>query len=396
VTGTGAGTPLRGRAMVTRLLGTGRGRPDPAGRPTVAIIGTRGYPSFYGGFETLVRHLVPFLAARGWDVEVYNREPLPHGCSVPDHVTVLHSAGTDSRTLSTLTHGLSSSVHSAFRRRPDVALVCNPANGLWLPALRLGRVPTAVNVDGIEWERQKWGRAARQMFRLGARCCATFANRLIFDADAIADRWASMFGVTGTVIPYGGTVERPPLPADVDLPDGRYVLYVARFVPENSVLQFLEAARRLATDYRIVVVGSSGYGGPIDESVRALAEKNENVTWLGHVHDDALLHALWSHAGVYFHGHTVGGTNPALVQAMACGAPTVARDTVFNREVLGSAGLFTGSDAGGIAAAVRELMENRGRREAMSAAGLRRVEERYTWPLVCEGYDKVLRALARR
>ena len=373
----------------------GRRRPEPGRGPTVAIIGTRGYPSFYGGFETLVRHLVPFLAERGWNVDVYNRDSVPVDSVVPDRVTVLHSAGTDSKRLSTLTHGLTSSLHAAFRRRPDVALVCNPANGLWLPALRLRHVPTAVNVDGIEWERQKWGPTARRVFRLGARCCAAFGDRLVFDADAIAQRWLSMFGVTGTVIPYGGTIERPPLPADVDLPDGRYVLYVARFVPENSVLEFLEAARRLAADYRIVVVGSSGHGGPVEEAVRTLAEEDGRVTWLGHVRDDTLLHALWSHAGVYFHGHTVGGTNPALVQAMACGAPTVARDTVFNREVLGSAGVFTTGDPGGIATAIRELMEDQERREAISAAGLRRIEERYTWPLVCDSYERLLRSLAR-
>ena len=377
------------------LLRRRRRSPAPHRAPTVAVIGTRGYPSFYGGFETLVRHLVPFLAEHGWNVEVYNRERASLDGPVPDRVTVLHSSGTDSKSLSTLTHGLSSTVHAAFRRRPDVALVCNPANGLWLPLLRLRRVPSAVNVDGIEWERQKWGPSARLVFRLGARCCATFADHLIFDADAIGRRWGSMFGVTGTVIPYGGTIERPPLPADVDLPDGRYVLYVARLVPENSVLEFLQAARQLTTDYRVVVVGSSGHSGPVEEAVRTLAEENGRVTWLGHVRDDALLHALWSHAGVYFHGHTVGGTNPALVQAMACGAPTVARDTVFNREVLGSAGVFTTGDPGSIASAIRELMEDQERREAIRAAGLRRIEDRYTWPLVCGDYERLLRALAR-
>jgi glycosyltransferase involved in cell wall biosynthesis len=251
-------------------------------------------------------------------------------------------------------------------------------------------------VDGIEWEREKWGGLARRVFRLGARLCALLSTRLVFDAEEISVRWNKMFGRSGSVIPYGGTVEQPPLPSGVDLPAGRYVLYVARLVPENSVLNFLGAARALAADYPVVIVGSAGYGGPIEDQVRALAAEQTNVTWLGHVGNDTLLHALWSNAGVYFHGHTVGGTNPALVQAMACGAPVVARDTVFNREVLDGAGIFTSSDAESIARAIRGLLEDRDLRAELIEAGVRRVRERYTWPQVCAAYERLLSELVGR
>ena len=110
---------------------------------------------------------------------------------------------------------------------------------------------------------------------------------------------------------------------------------VARFVPENSVSAFFDAAAAISRRAPVVIVGSSGYGGPLDERASQLADSNPDVQWRGHINDDQELFALWQHAGVYFHGHSVGGTNPALVQAMACGAPVLARDTVYNREVLG-------------------------------------------------------------
>src|SRR5690606_11197385 len=231
-------------------------------------------------------------------------------------------------------------------------VVMNVANGFFLPLLKLRGVPTLVNVDGIEWERAKWGRAAKAMFRAGARTTAWWATKLVFDAEAIGDRWKRDYGRDGYFIPYGGET-RSDLPLDPGLKRRRYVLFVARFVPENTVAEFLEAAADVARDADVVIVGSSGYGGEFDEKARALDASNPRVHWLGHVSDDRRLLGLWHHAGAYFHGHSVGGTNPALVQAMANGAPIVARDTVYNREVLADTGTFVAPEPAAIASALR-------------------------------------------
>ena len=152
----------------------------------VAIIGTRGYPSYYGGFETAVRHVAPALADAGWDVTVYGRpgQERADDPSLDPRITRRTTRGLESRSLSTLTHGLSA-VLDTIRRRPDVALVMNCANGYWLPLLKLAGISTVVNVDGIEWERAKWGRFAKAVFKTGARMTAWTADRLVFDADAI-------------------------------------------------------------------------------------------------------------------------------------------------------------------------------------------------------------------
>ncbi|MFJ6653826.1 glycosyltransferase [Microbacterium sp. NPDC091313] len=360
--------------------------------PSVAIIGTRGYPSFYGGFETAVRYLVPYLAEAGWDVTVYAREKAPSEVDFGERIHVRRTRGVETRSLSTLSYGLTASVN-AIRRKPDVALVMNVANGFFLPLMRQRGIPSVVNVDGIEWEREKWGRLARRTFFAGAQLTARYANELVFDANAIGDRWRERWGRDGVFIPYGGE-ESPGLhPVANDLPRRGYVLAVARFVPENSIQEFLDAAQQLAEAHPVVLVGSSGYGGELEERAALLAREKTNFTWLGHVRDDQLLHSLWQNAGVYFHGHSVGGTNPALVQAMALGAPTLARDTVYNREVLGDAGVHW-AQPHEIVDRAKAVLADPALQDRLSAKAVERARSEYSWALVCERYEATLRRVA--
>lgn len=355
---------------------------------SVAIIGTRGYPSYYGGFETLIRRLGPYLVEAGWDVTVYGR---PGAVKTDDplldpRVSSVLSKGLETKSLSTLSYGLTSSLDAA-RRKPDVALIMNVANGYWLPLLRSRGIPTVVNVDGIEWERAKWGTNAKRVFRGGARLTAKYASELVCDSHEIRRRWQQGFGRDGVFIPYGGDAPDE-LPVVEGLKSREYVLIVARFVPENTVPEFLEAARELSKKWNVVIVGSSGYGGELDIAAQKLADESYRVQWLGHVSDDKKLFSLWQHAGVYFHGHSVGGTNPALVQAMACGAPTVARDTVYNREVLGAAGVFCQPTPSGISKAVMDLMDNSGLQEQLSCKSIERAKSNYSWDDICAGYHR--------
>lgn len=361
-------------------------------RPTVAIVGTRGYPSYYGGFETLIRKLVPFLTERGWDVVVYCRPGVDRFAAGEEEDAVLQvfSPGIENKSLSTLSYGLTSSVDAAFRN-VDVALVMNVANGYWLPFLRARGIPIVLNVDGIEWERQKWGGLAKRVFRTGASLTARYADRIVCDSLAIRDRWVSEFARVGAYIPYGGTESGDLAPVRGFRP-GEYILYVARFVPENSVGEFIAAVERLPESQKVVIVGSSGYGGEIEEQVAAVADACESVSWLGHISNDDELLALWQNCGAYFHGHSVGGTNPALVQAMACGAPIVARDTKFNREVLGDAGVFTPAEPGAIAAALTEVVADESTRTRLGRSAKLRQQEHFTWDGVCVAYEDELLA----
>lgn len=362
--------------------------------PKVAVIGTRGYPSYYGGFETAVRRLAPHLAEQGWRVRVYGRpgNHLRPDQGVDPRVESVMTRGFDTRSLSTLSYGLFSVLHAVIHK-PDVALVMNVANGYWLPLLKLRGIPTVVNVDGIEWERDKWSRLGKAVFRTGARLTAWFADELIFDAQAIGEYWRTHFNRTGVFIPYGGD----PVPASERTPEftpGKYVLLVARFVPENSVGLFLDAAPYIIEhgDVEIVLVGSAPVGDPLQVQAESVAATNRRVHLLGHISDDQRLFDLWRHAGVYFHGHTVGGTNPALVQAMALGARTAARDTIYNREVLGEASVFCDDDAHSVAAAVLAVLSDQRDLGRMAA---RRAEAEYGWDMVCSRYESALANHAR-
>lgn len=357
---------------------------------SVAIIGTRGYPSYYGGFETAVRKLAPYLADEGWDVIVYGR---PGGARNDDptkdsRIKTVITSGLEKKSFSTITFGYTA-CRDAARRGVDVALVMNVANGFWLPILNRSGIPSLVNVDGIEWDRAKWGRLAKFVFRKGAKCTAKHGTRLVYDSVEIAKRWKEEFGLEGDFIPYGGDA-REKIRVVSGLRNRSYVLFVARFVPENSVLEFFEAVPEIAKYTDVVIVGSSGYGGELDKAAFRLADENRRVHLLGHVSDDNLLHSLWQNAGVYFHGHSVGGTNPALVQAMALGAPIVARDTVYNREVLGADGIFVTPTRDSITDGILSILKDRQQMQNCSARNIERAVEKYQWEEICREYSKSL------
>ncbi len=363
---------------------------------SVAMIGTRGYPSYYGGFETAVRKIAPHLASQGWEVTVYGRRSRTQADD-PDidrRIVNRTTPGLETRRLSTLSYGLTSTFDSVIRR-PDVALVFNTANAYYLPLLKSRRIPTLVNVDGIDWERAKWGPLAKRVFHGGARCAARWADGLIFDSHSIEARWRSEFGATGVFIPYGGEVP-PPLEVPEGLTHRGYVLVVARFVPENSIPEFFRAIPCISAKWPVVIVGDSGYGDELDAEAKDLSERYSNVSWLGHVNNDRLLMALWQHAGLYFHGHSVGGTNPALVQAMAAGAPILARDALYNREVLGPHGEFVDPTPEAISSAALRMMNCRSELDAFGAANMERAKKHYSWNQVCNDYESALRALVGR
>lgn len=357
---------------------------------SVAIIGTRGYPSYYGGFETAVRKLAPYLVDQGWDVTVYGR-----GGSTKDNdpsrdprVKTIITLGMERKSLSTLSYGFTAALHAVIHR-PDVALVMNVANGFWIPLLRMRGIPVVVNVDGMEWERAKWGRLAKTVFKLGAHFTARFATALVSDAREIQRRWRAEFNRDSVFIPYGGESSHQ-LPPPLGLETKSYVLVVARFVPENTIPEFFDTVEQLALTYPVVIVGSSGYGGALDDKALTLS-RLERVYWLGHVSDDQMLLALWQHAGAYFHGHSVGGTNPALVQAMACGAPVVARDTVYNREVLEATGaLFVEPKGDRIISGVKQMMGSSELQHAVGERAQIRASSEYSWKNVCHLYEETL------
>jgi glycosyltransferase involved in cell wall biosynthesis len=359
----------------------------------IAILGSRGFPSTYGGYETLVRYLARRLVNDGHDVSVYCRSPSEGRRTwTVEGVRCIWTPGSDTTSASTLSFGVTSHLHAAAEGF-DAALVLNIANGYFLPLLSARGVPTVLNTDGLEWERGKWGPAARKVFYQGARMSARHADILVSDSQAIADIWQRMFGIRPRFIPYGADTE--PMLDDarvtaLGLRSRNYALAVARLIPENNVALTLDALEQTVTHHPAVVVGSATYVSPLEARLRDLDHAGR-IRWLGHVSDQALLTQLWSNCGVYVHAHSVGGTNPALLQALGAGAPTLALDTSFNHEVIGRKEQLFPQDASQLALRIDQVLSDDAIQREWAAHGRATVASRYTWQSVCDAYLEALR-----
>lgn len=363
-------------------------------RLRIAILGSRGFPSTYGGYETFVRHVTRIWESQGHSVTVYCRtRPEPRRTPwVVEGARCIWTPGIDSKSLSTLTYGLTSHLDVSLRS-VDVALVVNVANGFFLPLLKARGIPSVVNTDGLEWQRGKWGSFAQSVFFHGAKMAARFGDVLVSDSQSIADIWSEEFGVTPRYIAYGAPVLHD-LPDDqvraLGVEPGKYALAVARITPENNVDLTLDAMRSLR-DVKLVVVGSANYPNETERRLRGLSESGD-IIWLGHVDNQDFLNELWAHAGVYVHGHSVGGTNPSLLQALGAGAPTLALDTMFNREVLdGDDKQIYSHDAAQLAAKIRELLSSPSRQSEFATKGRLIVSERFQWSQIAGKYEQALR-----
>lgn len=356
------------------------------------MIGTRGVPARYGGFETCVEEVGARLVERGHEVIVFSRpdEGSPGGDHLGMRRVVLPVVRR--RSLETICHTGLSVLHRALNG-VDAALVFNAANSLFLPVLRARRIPVATHVDGLEWQRGKWGSIGRRYYRLAERLAVRWSDALIADAKGIADYYRSEFDAATIKIAYGAPINTSnaadkltPLGLD---PDG-YHLVVARFEPENHVREIVEGYTASRASLPLVVVGSAPYASDYTARVRAAAD--ERVRFLGGIWDQDQLDQLYRHARTYLHGHSVGGTNPSLLRAAGAGTYPIAYDVGFNREVIGTHGGYF-SDAGGVSA---EVMAAEREPDRVRAAGVavQRAIRRYDWDDVADRYEQLCVALA--
>lgn len=361
----------------------------------IALIGTRGVPARYGGFETAIEEVGRRLAEQGHRVTVYCR-----GVKKSERMDeymgmkLVHLPALRRRSLETLSHTALSVLH-AMRHRPDAAIVFNAANAPMLPLLGLARIPFATHVDGLEWKRAKWGKGGQRYYLMCERLAVWWSRELIADAKGIADYYRTKFSRATRLITYGAPQLPPSAPtrlAELGLEPGRFHLVVARFEPENHVDMIVRGYSESAAKLPLVVVGSAPYAEQYTAQIEAAA--NEQVRFLGGVWDQELLDELYAHSLAYWHGHSVGGTNPSLLRALGAGTPINAFDVNFNREVAMEAGLyFKDADS------ASELFEST---EAditgtLSRGELSRVRAKdYDWDDVAEAYGQLCLDLPRK
>ena len=366
----------------------------------IAIVGTRGIPARYGGYETFAEEIAIRMARAGHEVTVYGRHRYyPERSRQEDHAGVhcVYLGGGAHPQLETALNALLSVWHLFRHRTAEAVVVCNNTNGYLLPVLRLLGKRFLINVDGLEWQRGKWGFWSRNLHRLAEKITVFWGRRhLVADSLAIAAYYQKTYRETCHFISYGAPLLKPE-PDDADrlqalgLRPGHFFLQITRFVPENNVDLILRAFARVGGDTRLVLVGGDPYGSAYNERIHELANHDERVLLTGPQYDAATLRALMTGCGAYVHGNEVGGTNPALLQAMGAGALVLALDTVFNREVLRRSGFFFPKDED----ALTDLMTHtlalgEGDKDDLRQRAREVVGRHYQWDAVARAYLEVL------
>lgn len=355
----------------------------------IALLGTRGIPASYGGFETFAEELSTRLVTRGHSVTVYGRaeypEPKFRGVDLQTIPTIRH------KYFETVVHTLLSTLHLLFHRH-DVALYCNAANALftWMP--RVTGIPTALNVDGLERKRRKWNEIARGWYRISEWLSTWMPSAVISDAERIRFYYRQNYGCETQFIPYGaetGKLQSTAVLEKLGLEPGEYFLYVSRMEPENNALLVREAFEKVETTKKLALIGDAPYAQEYIARVRDT--RDSRIVIPGAIYGDGYKE-LQSHCFAYVHATEVGGTHPALIEAMGRGALTLYLDNPENREVAG--GVALDFQPGNLAQKLAYVLRcDEADREALREAAQDRVQKRYSWDAVTDAYENLLSSL---
>lgn len=358
----------------------------------LAILGTRGIPARYGGFETLAEELSARLTARGHDVTVYTRmryaEP-----GLSEHrgakIRVLPTIPT--KYLDTVVHGLLSGFDAALERY-DAILVCNAINAAscFLPRIS-GKTRVVLNVDGLERNRRKWSAAGRIAYRISEKLSTIVPDAVVSDAAVIRDYYRERYGLSSVFIPYGGDL---PEPAGFEtlkrlgLEKERYVLYVSRLEPENNADAVVRAYRGVPGQTPLVIVGDAPYARSYIARLRR--EADSRVLFPGAIYGEGYRELLRG-AAVYVQATEIGGTHPALVEALGFGRVVCYNRSPENEEVAGGVALpFEVGKPETLTRLLSEVLDDPASFSVWKERGKARVAERYRWEDVASRYEAVL------
>lgn len=358
---------------------------------SLRILGTRGIPANHGGFETFAEHLALYLAARGWHVTVYCQDD--EGNEIHEErwrsVRLVHIPVRRRGVLGTIEFDWKSTLHAS--REPGLVLTLGYNTAIFCLWYRLKGLTNLINMDGIEWRRQKWGYWAKAWFYFNEWAGAWLGNHLVADHPAIKKHLSTrVHRGKITTIAYGAhRVEQ----ADAGLLDGyglapnSYAVLIARAEPENSILEVVRAWSRNQRGLKLVVLGKYAPDHAYQRLVRKCA--SEEVVFLGAIYDSKIVGALRYFARFYIHGHQVGGTNPSLVEALGAGNAVLAHDNPFNRWVAGQqAQYFTGEDD--CDALLDDILNDHAQISVMREASRERHAEAFTWDHILRDYESLL------
>jgi len=362
----------------------------------IALMGTRGVPHTYGGYEAFYLELAPRLVERGHEVIAYNRSSLYR--EKPTHykgVRLIYLPSIETKSLGTMTHMLFS-VFDVLFRNVDVILCVNVATATHLMVPRLFGKNVACNVDGLDWLRDKWGPIAKKYFYLNAKIVGKVAPRgIITDAYEMHRIYCDQFKTTSACITYGANIANstnPDVVTQYGLTPGGYYLIASRLVPENNADLIVEAFNSIKSNKVLAIAGNANYKSEFVDRLKANA--GPNVRFLGHIGSVGHIQELHCNCFAYLHGHMMGGTNPALVKALGYGNMVVALNTPFNQEVVQDYGILFEMNAGDLAKKLQYLEDHPEVAAEYRKRAPDRIREAYTWEHIVDQYEELFLELA--
>ncbi len=357
----------------------------------IRILGTRGIPAAHGGFETFAEHLALYLVAHGWKVIVYCQED-GSGATYPDvwqGVERIHIPVTQGGSKGTIVFDWKATKHAA--QFGDLCLTLGYNTAVFCALLRLKGIPNLINMDGVEWKRQKWGFIAKTWFWLNDWAGCWLGNHLIADHPRIKEHLQTRVSEKKiTMIPYGADrVDEADtaLIKPYELSPQSYAILIARAEPENSILEVVRAWSQKPRGVKLVILGNYDSEHLYQSAIKSIA--SNEVIFLGAIYDKFIVQALRFHSFLYIHGHQVGGTNPSLVESLGAGNAVLAHDNPFNRWVAGDDAEYF-SDENACVQGLEKILGNSQLLASMGAASKKRYDKNFTWNKILSDYEELL------
>lgn len=356
----------------------------------IALIGTRGIPAKYGGFETFVEELGKRLVKKGYTVDVYCRSGYyPDKIKKYLGINLIYLPEPKIKTLETLLHTLISLWHALWKSY-DILFVLNSANSPWMLFPKLFKKKAILHMDGIEWKRGKWSSLGKAYFKFAERFATNISTELICDSREIQKFFKQEYGKNIHYISYGADLRSSQDKSILDrfsLEPNEYFLQITRFEPENNPLLSIQAFEKLNTTKKLVFVGGARYESEYTKKMYAI--QDQRVQFLGFIYDKSVLSELLCSCSAYIHGNEVGGTNPALLEAMASGSFVICRDVPYNREVLQDAGIYFKKNERDLSTKLVWTLQNEKLLTENKEKAKKIIQKNYNWDSVVDKYERL-------
>ncbi len=363
----------------------------------IAIIGSRGYPYVYSGYETFVQQLSERLVKKKVSVTIYCHKSLfKKKPNKVNGINLKYVSGIQTKSLSQLTHSFLSILSACFVNF-DVIFVVNAANGPLGIITKLFNKKTVINVDGLEWLRPKWKGLGAMYYKFAARMATIFYDQIINDADEMRKIYLDLFGKDSKVIAYGpkDNIEKySNIFEKIKVKKLDYFLIVGRLIPDNNWDILVKGFKLSKSTKKLVIVGDNPFKNDFKDNL--ILDNSDNIIFTGLIKDQAELCDLFKNAYAYLHGHEYGGTNPTLIEALSFGNAVIALDTVFNREVLqhGKFGLFFNKNENSVKELIVYADDNEKEILALKNNSKQALEKKYEWDYIIDQYIEVFKEVS--